>query len=70
MAIRLGLIARSEVARGIALQSRNFYDHMPVDEYPWLVEMTTEHVMQPGYDFGDEFAVGLELILDSFAPDE
>ena len=45
-------------------------DHMPVDEYPWLVEMTTEHVMQPGYDFGDEFAVGLELILDSFAPDE
>lgn len=32
MAIRLGLIARSEVARGIALQSRNFYDHMPVDD--------------------------------------
>ena len=43
---------------------------MPVDEYPWLVEMTTEHVMQPGYDFGDEFAVGPELILDRFAPDE
>lgn len=29
--MRIGLIARSEIARGIAIQSRNFYDHMPVD---------------------------------------
>lgn len=29
--MRLGLIARCEVARGIAIQSKNFYDHMPVD---------------------------------------
>jgi len=26
--MRLGLIARCEIARGIAIQSRNFYDHM------------------------------------------
>jgi integral membrane sensor domain MASE1 len=29
-----------------------------------LAEMAVEHVMQPGYDFGDEFGYGLELILD------
>jgi AcrR family transcriptional regulator len=33
-------------------------------EYPHLVELTTEHVLQPGYRFGDEFAFGLDLILD------
>lgn len=34
-------------------------------EYPHLMEIATEHVLQPGYDFGDEFAIGLELILES-----
>jgi hypothetical protein len=29
--MKIGLIARCEVARGIAIQSRNFFDHMPVD---------------------------------------
>ena len=33
--------------------------------YPHLVELTTEHVMQPGYDFGDEFDFGLGLIIDA-----
>jgi AcrR family transcriptional regulator len=33
--------------------------------YPDLVEMATEYYLQPGYDFGDEFAWGLELILDA-----
>lgn len=33
-------------------------------EYPHLVEMAAEHVLLPGYDFGDEFAFGLDLILD------
>ena len=36
----------------------------PADEYPNLVEFITEHVMQPGYDYGDEFEYGLDLILD------
>jgi len=36
-------------------------------EYPHLVELTTEFVLQPGYDFGNEFAFGLELILDGLA---
>lgn len=33
-------------------------------EYPYLMELTAEHVLQPGYDFGDEFEFGLDLILD------
>jgi AcrR family transcriptional regulator len=37
------------------------------DEYPHLVEFTTEHVMRPGYNFGDEFDFGLRLILDALA---
>lgn len=39
----------------------------PVDEYPHLFEFTTEHIMQPGYDFGAEFEFGLNLILDALA---
>ena len=34
------------------------------DEYPHLAELTVEHVLQPGYDYGGEFEFGLDLILD------
>ena len=34
------------------------------EDYPHLTELAVEHVMQPGYDYGNEFAFGLELILD------
>lgn len=37
---------------------------LPATEYPYLAELTAEHVLQPGYNYGDEFALGLELILD------
>jgi AcrR family transcriptional regulator len=40
---------------------------MPVDDYPHLVEMAEEHVLQPGYDFGEEFDFGLDLVLDGLA---
>ncbi len=36
----------------------------PADEYPHLAELATEHVLQPGYDYGDEYEFGLDLILD------
>ncbi|PVG80673.1 TetR family transcriptional regulator [Nocardioides gansuensis] len=36
-------------------------------QYPHLVELAAEHVMKPGYDFGDEFEFGLDLILDALA---
>ncbi len=37
---------------------------VPVEEYPHLVEMFTAQVIGKQYDYGDEFAYGLELILD------
>ena len=33
-------------------------------EHPHLAELTVEHVLQPGYDYGNEFDFGLDLILD------
>ncbi|WP_347755432.1 TetR/AcrR family transcriptional regulator [Agrococcus sp. ProA11] len=37
---------------------------LSAERYPALVRFTTEHVMQPGYSFGDSFEVGLDLVLD------
>ena len=36
----------------------------PSAEYPHLAELATEHVIQPGYDYGNEFEFGFDLILD------
>ena len=36
----------------------------PAGDYPHLAEFSTEHVMQPDYDFGSEFEFGLDLVLD------
>ena len=38
---------------------------MPPDEYPHLTEFMVEHVLRPGYDYGDEYEFGLDLILDA-----
>ncbi|MDQ6615650.1 MAG: TetR/AcrR family transcriptional regulator [Actinomycetota bacterium] len=46
-----------ELARAILAQ-------FPVDEYPHLAELTFEHVLQPGYDYSNEFGFGLDLLLD------
>jgi len=34
------------------------------DEYPHLTELTVEHVLRSGYDYGTEYEFGLDLILD------
>jgi AcrR family transcriptional regulator len=39
----------------------------PADEYPYLAEIATDYVLQPGYDYGNEFLYGLDLILDGLA---
>jgi len=64
---------------GFALQERNLpFDtpeetaelaqaimaQVPADEYPHLAALTLEHVLQPGYDYGEEFEYGLDLLLD------
>jgi AcrR family transcriptional regulator len=52
--------ARSNAIAGMAKQ---IIEQFPRDEYPHLAELTFEHVMKPGYDYGDEFEFGLDLIL-------
>jgi AcrR family transcriptional regulator len=37
---------------------------LPADQYPHIVELTTQHILQPGYDYEGEFEFGLDLILD------
>jgi AcrR family transcriptional regulator len=39
-------------------------DLMAGGAYPHMVDMATSYYLQPGYDFADEFAFGLDLILD------
>lgn len=40
---------------------------MDAELYPHLVSFTRAHVLVPGYDFGDEFEPGLDLVLDAVA---
>jgi AcrR family transcriptional regulator len=47
----------AEVAE--AMQQRH-----PLDDYPHLAEFSREHIMRPDYDFGAEFQVGLDVVLD------
>jgi len=47
----------AEVARMMMAQ-------FPTDDYPHLTEFSVEHVLQPGYNYSDEFDFGLNLILD------
>lgn len=51
----------SETVAGMAAA---FLAQFPAAEFPYVAELTTEHVLQPGYDFGAEFEVGLDLVLD------
>ena len=39
----------------------------PASEFPYLFELTVQHVLQPGYDYGKEFDTGLEVVLDGVA---
>ena len=53
--------ARSEEVADVA---RGMLQLFPVNEFPNLVEFITEHAVRPGYDYGDEFEYGLDVILD------
>lgn len=51
-------------AEGFAEVAEQIAAHFPADEYPHLAELTFDHVLAPGYRFGDSFEFGLDLILD------
>ena len=52
-----------EDSEEVAEVARSMLEPFPAEEYPNMVAII-EHAMQPGYDFGDEFEYGLDLILD------
>ena len=45
--------------------AKKILEKSPTDSYPHLRELATEHILQPGYDYGNEFEYGLDLILHS-----
>jgi len=49
----------------VAERAQTMLDPFPADQYPNLEAFITEHAMTPGYDYGDEFEPGLDLILES-----
>jgi hypothetical protein len=49
-----------EAVAGVAEQ---ILEDNPAGAYPYLAEMAADIVMKPGYDYGDEFDHGLDLIL-------
>jgi len=58
-----------ETGEEVAEVAETMLRPFPVNEYPNLVEFITEHALKPGYDYGDEFEYGLDLILDGLEPD-
>ena len=53
-----------ETSEDIGEVAQGMLEPFPLNAYPNLLEILTEHVMKPGYDYGDEFEYGLDLILD------
>lgn len=41
-----------------------FLERFRAEDYPYLAELTAEHVLQPGYGYDREFEFGLDLVLD------
>jgi AcrR family transcriptional regulator len=48
----------------LAVAAESILAQFPAHEYPHLAETITEHITKSGYDYADEFKVGLDLILD------
>jgi len=53
-----------ETTTDIAEMAETMLEPFPAGEYPNLAAFISEHAMKPGYDFADEFEVGLDVILD------
>jgi AcrR family transcriptional regulator len=52
-----------ETSDDVADVAQSMLEPFPPDEYPHMLEILTDHVMKPGYDYGEEFEYGLDLIL-------
>jgi len=56
--------SNSEGAAGVAEIAANIVQGFGPGEYPYLAEMAVDRATKPGYNYGDEFEFGLDLILD------
>ena len=45
--------------------AQEIFGQFPAGAYPHLTELTIQHVLQPGYHYGGDFEIGLDLILDA-----
>ena len=61
--VNLPFRGESELAAMTAAIMKAF----PASEFPYLFELTVEHVLQPGYDYGKEFDTGLTVVLNGVA---
>ncbi|HEX8767119.1 MAG TPA: TetR/AcrR family transcriptional regulator [Jatrophihabitans sp.] len=48
----------------LAAMTGAIMDHFPAEDFPHLFQLTVEHVLRPGYEYGNEFSFGLEVLLD------
>lgn len=48
----------------LAAMAETIFSDFPADEYPYFTEIAVKRALQPGYDYGDEYLFGLDLILD------
>lgn len=51
-------------SEGVAEVAGSIMEGFRPGEYPYLAEMALDRAMKPGYNYGDEFEYGLDLILD------
>ena len=51
----------------LAAMTAAIMETFPASKFPYLFEMTVEHVLQPGYDYGKEFDSGLMVVLNGVA---
>lgn len=47
--------------------AESMMEQHPIDNYPYLAEFSTEHILRPDYDFGSEFDFGLEVVLEGLS---
>jgi AcrR family transcriptional regulator len=51
----------------LAAMTAAIMEAFPASEFPYLFEMTVEHVLAPGYHYGQEFDSGLTVVLNGVA---
>ena len=54
-----------QTAEATEQATRQILAQMPAGQYPHLVEHAVQRVLKPGFSYGSEFEIGLDLILDS-----